>query len=309
MRLPSSTPILATCALLTVAVGGCKSEGPASDTKPAAAGEATAEVPEAPEAAEAAPSEEEGPKVQLAFSRVGAEQQAALAERTGDAKLAEAALLLAVRYEVPEGWHIYWQNPGETGLRTQIKAQVADGSGEAGETLYPAPDALVGPGGQVSYGWHEDAVLFVPVFGETPSVDIDSRWLVCRESCIREKKKASLSLAELAQAEAADPLLADMLSRVPEPAAERVTGTWRAEAGKDSALILQAEAGAVEAFFPFASDAALFVASEAEAGNGLAVRYRFQGARETFPTGQGVVRWKDGETTRWLTLDLPWPEA
>ncbi len=46
---------------------------------------------------------------------------------------------VGVWFEPDPGWHLYWRNPGETGLPTRIEFQVE--GGRAGPLAWPAPRA------------------------------------------------------------------------------------------------------------------------------------------------------------------------
>ena len=86
-------------------------------------------------------------------------------------------LRAGVLFTPDPGWHLYWQNPGDTGLPTQLAWR----GGEAGPLRWPAPSAF-DEGGLVTFGY-EGTVLLAseirPAAGaETLAVDVDV--LVCR---------------------------------------------------------------------------------------------------------------------------------
>ena len=62
-----------------------------------------------------------------------------------------ASFDLAVRFKLEEHWHIYWQNPGASGLATSIEWTLPEGI-EAGEIQWPAPERIE-LGGLMSYGY------------------------------------------------------------------------------------------------------------------------------------------------------------
>ena len=53
-----------------------------------------------------------------------------------------ASFKVAVRAEIDEGWHIYWNNPGESGLPTLVTWTLPEGF-EAGPLNYPVPHRYV----------------------------------------------------------------------------------------------------------------------------------------------------------------------
>ena len=143
-------------------------------------------------------------------------------------KLVTAALLagpltaggqswLAVKYTIAPGWHIYWENPGETGIATTIDLTLPEGFA-AGEVQYPGPHAFMMPGDLVNYGYENEAILLtqltapaaLPTAGE---IKADTRWLVCREEqCVPGSAALSLSLAEVS----ADTPTADWAAKLPQ---------------------------------------------------------------------------------------------
>lgn len=98
---------------------------------------------------------------------------------------------VALRYQVEPGWHIYWENPGQSGLKTDA-AITAPPGWTVGPLVYPTPERFDLPGGIVNYGYEgEVALLFqvTPPRGvkgrDAPQLGIETDWLVCREACLR----------------------------------------------------------------------------------------------------------------------------
>lgn len=99
-----------------------------------------------------------------------------------------------------KGWHIYWKNPGETGLPPQPEWNLPAGF-SAGELQHPVPSALVVDG--LISNVHKDKVslltdLSVPDAlpeGSTIPVGLSVRLAVCTEGqCIPRKIKLDLRL-------------------------------------------------------------------------------------------------------------------
>jgi DsbC/DsbD-like thiol-disulfide interchange protein len=245
------------------------------------------------------PKPERGPLVTIELSLVDEAARATLAARLGpDDAVTEADVLLAVHHHIEDGWHIYWKNPGESGLRTKLDVTVDNAT--AGEVLFPAPDRFVTTGA-VTYGWGHDAVLFVPLdgLGDGVRVRVHSEWLACAESCIPGEAELATTIAELPRRD--DAVTQAMLARVPEPAAGRVTATWQ-----DGALQLRpaSEGWQLTELYPYASETAL-LGQQVPDAPGLELHYRFMGT----PTdaAQGVLLVDDHGTKRWLELAVPWP--
>lgn len=301
-------PVLRASALACLMLG-CQTREPASPKAEPAPVQAEAEAPAASHAPKTAPAEAEGdPQGKLAASdlvrvelgRVPDAAREALGARLGPASaLAGTSHLVAVHHHLEPGWHIYWQNPGESGLRTRIDGEAT--GARLGEVLYPAPERLVAEGGQVSYGWGEDAVLFVPVRAldeAQAQLSLRTRYLVCRESCISGEATLAAKLDELPAR--SDPVTAAMLERVPEPAGERVAASW-----SDSSLNLRgAEGVELAELFPYASNDAMLDAQTRDQA-GLQLRYRITGTPKD--AAQGVIRATIAGAPRWLELAVPWP--
>lgn len=96
---------------------------------------------------------------------------------------------VGVRLEVEKPWHIYWVNPGDTGVKTQFSWKLPEGW-SVSQPMYPAPKKYV-DSGLVSYV-HEGTVDFVVWVSVPKDAKLGStfyfwgevNWLACLESCI-----------------------------------------------------------------------------------------------------------------------------
>lgn len=100
--------------------------------------------------------------------------------------LVGSAALLGVHVDPPEGWHVYWENPGDSGLATQVDVEVPEGW-TAGPLAMPGPRRYRDGAGLVNYGWDE-VVLLVPLdapAGVSGTVRANVRWLACTaDACV-----------------------------------------------------------------------------------------------------------------------------
>jgi len=132
-----------------------------------------------------------------AESRIIAEKTAAVPGET---------LWVALAQELEEGWHVYWKNPGDSGLPLMLNWILPSGF-EAGEIGYPLPHKL--PLGPLTNFGHEGSPTFlvpitVPadaVVGEVAQFDVFAEWLICLDVCIPESAQLSMSLPIAASAE------------------------------------------------------------------------------------------------------------
>lgn len=96
------------------------------------------------------------------------------------------------------GWHTYWQNPGDSGLPTQLDWQLPAGV-QVGDLVWPTPKKFpLGP--LANYGYDGTLLLVVPLtitpeFRATKlEVGLNASWLVCRQECIPEEGQFRLSV-------------------------------------------------------------------------------------------------------------------
>lgn len=148
-----------------------------------------------------------------------------------------APLDVAVVARVPRGWHIYWENPGQSGLPTHARLTA---------TAAGAPLAVTGPrwpvparfeaDGIVNYGYSGDtAFVFsvtTPPAGGDLALAATVDWLLCKESCIPGSGAATARVNVRPDAPAStDKALRAALAALPRPFAES-GGTATVEGGR-----------------------------------------------------------------------------
>ena len=113
---------------------------------------------------------------------------------------------LAVRFDLEEGWHIYWENPGDSGLATVVDWALPENI-VAGEIQWPAPKRIF-LGDLVNYGYEEGAVFIVTMqapkdlkVGSELAITADLFWLICKETCLPEEATLDLVLPVAGKAE------------------------------------------------------------------------------------------------------------
>jgi thiol:disulfide interchange protein DsbD len=108
-------------------------------------------------------------------------------------------LWVDVHFGVAAGWHVYWKNPGDSGLPTEIDWTLPEGFA-AGPIAWPMPERFqVGP--IANYGYAGDVDLLVPI---SAPAELDAarpahlgatvKYLVCAEICIPGEAKLALDL-------------------------------------------------------------------------------------------------------------------
>ena len=169
---------------------------------------------------------------------------------------------IALRLKLEREWHVYWRNPGDSGLPTTVAWTLPSGF-EAGPLQWPAPHAL--PAGPlVNYGYEGEVLhlvdLTVPASlepGTTAKIGARVDWLVCKETCIPEGVDLALALP-VAPAAGPHPTWAAPIAAARAALPQPLSG-WQARAtGKGPTIELRltppagvAATGALR-FFPYA---------------------------------------------------------
>ncbi len=120
-----------------------------------------------------------------------------VSERTGFAP--GETVWVALSQKLQEGWHVYWKNPGDSGLPLELKWTLPAGY-SAGDVVYPTPEPIsVGP--LVNFGFHGEPIFLVPITapadaqsGAAVEVKLTARWLICAEICVPEEGDFSFML-------------------------------------------------------------------------------------------------------------------
>ncbi|MBL8511646.1 MAG: thioredoxin family protein [Betaproteobacteria bacterium] len=110
-----------------------------------------------------------------------------------------STLALALRLNIIEHWHTYWQNPGDSGLPTKLTWRLPAGF-SAGPIQWPYPKKLpLGP--LMNFGYEGEVLHLVDIQvpaslkpGEPITLAAKADWLVCSDVCIPESADLSLTL-------------------------------------------------------------------------------------------------------------------
>jgi hypothetical protein len=211
---------------------------------------------------------------------------------------------LAVHFMIAPGWHLYLQNPGDAGLRTDATFTGPPGVG-FGPLRYPAPERFSSPGGITSYGYEHETALFADVLLPDPppergDVTVEATWL----ACIRGKGQAR---ADLAAGRIADETrLVDHRQRLPRPGSEFPAEIRWSGDGEHRSLEVVLREGEVVDFFPLLTDPAQLQETTREPRR-LVLSYRGAPAA---PGPQGVVGVAAPEGgRRYFHLEAPWPST
>ena len=106
---------------------------------------------------------------------------------------------VGVLYKIEPEWHIYWKYAGDSGIPTQVDWQLPPGF-KVGPLQWPLPGRDKEPGDLEVFAYSSEVLLFAEVTapanlpaGPIP-IKADSKWLVCKSSCVPGEASLSLDL-------------------------------------------------------------------------------------------------------------------
>ena len=200
-----------------------------------------------------------------------------------------------ITFTIPPHWHIYWQNPGDSGIPTTL-AWTLPAELTAGDIQWPVPERLAMQG-LVNYGYSTEVTLPVDLMPMRDDLNGDIKvkasWLVCKDICIPESAELHAPLA--ADAAAAQRIAVAKLA-VPQPFTGRAS--FRADS-KEVVLTLKREDPwgviADAGFFPVEDG---LMANDPQGtiktvGNELSVTSP-RGIADVVPTWHGVLHYTQG---------------
>ncbi|MES2996716.1 MAG: protein-disulfide reductase DsbD domain-containing protein [Verrucomicrobiota bacterium] len=145
-------------------------------------------------------------------------------------------VVTAVRVTIEDGWHIYWSNPGESGIATTISV-IAPKGWKVGEVGIPVPVRFK-TGELAGFGYEKEVwfpVTLTPGPGAQEGVadfEAKAKWLTCNESaCVPGEAKMTLSLVSGADPAAGKEAAAvtKSLENIPVPAKTPVLSVAEAD--------------------------------------------------------------------------------
>jgi len=130
---------------------------------------------------------------------------------------------IAIKLSVADEWHIYWKNPGDSGLPTEVKWTLPKGVEKVGGLKWQIPERIEWSG-MVNYGFEHDVYL-IQKFKTSRVVDLQSiditadvSWLICKEKCIPQNDKASIKIevGEMFEKSSENKMIQDLLAKAPK---------------------------------------------------------------------------------------------
>ncbi|MEY2759572.1 MAG: hypothetical protein RIR33_3350 [Pseudomonadota bacterium] len=172
----------------------------------------------------------------------------------------------ALRLKMADGWHVYWINPGDSGL-PPTATWASSPEVTAGEFRFPTPHAIP-LATLMNYGYEDEVILPFEVkiapeaaIGSQLTLGAKFEYLICADICIPEDVTLSISLPVAATPSAdaaASSEIAETLPTIPvaltgQAVVERSGDTFRIGVVDDSLASAVASAKWIR-FFPYGAD-------------------------------------------------------
>ena len=165
---------------------------------------------------------------------------------------------LALQFKIRKGWHIYWKNPGDSGLAPTVSWQSGSGV-KFGPFRWPAPHLFkLGP--LLSYGYSDTVTIPFKVTIPSDSkgnltINGQANWIACEVNCVPEAVSVSTTIRvgnnRVKNAETANQILAatQQLPKPELPAAVRLD-IVRTATGQATVRASQLPTGSTLAIYP-----------------------------------------------------------
>ncbi len=106
---------------------------------------------------------------------------------------------VGVRFEIDDGWHTYWRNPGDTGQTTYVSWELPDGA-VVGDLRWPYPE-IYRNAHLVDFTYSHEVTLYADItvpktwpVGQSFPISASVDWLMCADICIPGSATLSLEL-------------------------------------------------------------------------------------------------------------------
>ncbi len=224
---------------------------------------------------------------------------------------------LGARFDIAPGWHIYWVNPGESGLATEATFTAPAGF-RVGAVRFPGPARFDSPGDITSYGYQElamlSAVVAAPdrVAGARVQFSVQASWLACLDICVPGRGVAQMELDAARPGEPSQPAHADLFARhrdaLPRPLTElgARAPTWRRDEQRVAVAIEVAGAQRAEYFPSSGEDLGLVGQASVPARAGWRLELSYKPTVRPVRLG-GVLAVTRATGVRYYAMDLQEP--
>src|SRR6056300_571323 len=128
----------------------------------------------------------------------------------------QESFFVGVRLEMQDGWHTYWENPGDSG--NPFNARWSTDAGVIIENVsWPTPQTIPYPP-LMTYGYEGDVVFPFQVFRsldtELTEISLDFDFLICADICIPEKATLTLDLTSASSSDLLDQAISALPTKI-----------------------------------------------------------------------------------------------
>jgi thiol:disulfide interchange protein DsbD len=167
--------------------------------------------------------------------------------------------MLALSFDIEEGWHIYWDGKNDSGFPVGVNLKLPEGF-TARPMLWPGPTRKIMPGDILDHVYKREATLLIPIQAPTDlkgvnAVEISAsvEWLVCETYCIPESDEVSLTLPVVSTSEQMTPsrdaqFIKRALVHIPTELTAKTRGVAMVWEGDQ--LVIRAENASEILFYP-----------------------------------------------------------
>lgn len=235
----------------------------------------------------------------------------------GPALVRGADATLGVTFDLMPGWHLYWQNPGDSGGPIQVELQLPDGV-TAGPIQWPTPQRFVHTG-LVDFIYDGAVTLLVPIHvardcrADALRIGAKLHWVVCRDICLFGDRTVEIQLPVIDAVATDDPPSPDAprfdaaRARLPQPLrpSDGVTASWDGRT-----LVVLATDAASMVYFPGKplEVTTVDILTDGQS-NGDQIRVRYKSDIDGVERVEGVLELNRHGATTFHKIDIAGPKA
>ncbi len=226
---------------------------------------------------------------------------------------------VAARFKLQPGWHIYWSNPGEAGLSTNVVFKAPPGVKVVPNPL-PGPERFISPGDIVGYGYSGEVLVSANVTApssigeEGLAIDISSELLACKVQCLPLSDAKSVIVFEASKDAPPMPKHQEEFkvhrSSLPQPLSSLFGATGHWKLGKEQATFILSVPGDIKATYMPSKGEQLLVDGQAIIPEASTTEIRVSYQRTNAPLqAEGVLAIKkDSNHSLYYQINSPKPE-
>lgn len=107
----------------------------------------------------------------------------------------DKSFYIGILFEMKPGWHIYWKNPGDSGMPTRVDFILPENFTQS-DLFWPVPRSFTRSGNIRDFGYKDKVLLWKKITvpsGHNPEAEIPVKanisWVSCREVCVAGNKQ------------------------------------------------------------------------------------------------------------------------